>query len=98
MPKLDELAGQCLPDGAGPKHTNPHAATLASGCAPAHTFVTKRRDLWHFHRPTRSDSPTTLAEVLDLEAQAQSRASRTRDYVEGFTAFIERREPTFVGE
>src|SRR6185436_464582 len=60
MPKLDELAGQCLPDGAGPKNTNPHAATLASGCAPAHTFVTKRRDLWHFHRPMRSDSPTTL--------------------------------------
>jgi 2-(1,2-epoxy-1,2-dihydrophenyl)acetyl-CoA isomerase len=45
-----------------------------------------------------ADSPTALADVLDLEAKAQSRASRTRDYVEGFTAFLERREPTFVGE
>ena len=36
-------------------------------------------------------------EVLELEAAAQSRSSATRDYVEGFTAFLERREPTFIG-
>ncbi|HRW18697.1 MAG TPA: enoyl-CoA hydratase-related protein [Dermatophilaceae bacterium] len=45
-----------------------------------------------------SDTPTSLARVLDLEAAAQSRASQTRDYVEGFTAFLERREPVFTGE
>lgn len=45
-----------------------------------------------------SDAPHTLADVLALEADAQSRASRTKDYVEGFTAFLERRQPTFVGE
>lgn len=44
------------------------------------------------------EAPATLAEVLELEAGAQSRASRTKDYVEGFTAFLERRTPTFTGE
>jgi 2-(1,2-epoxy-1,2-dihydrophenyl)acetyl-CoA isomerase len=45
-----------------------------------------------------ADRPATLAEVLASEAQAQSRSSATRDYVEGFTAFLERREPRFAGE
>lgn len=39
-----------------------------------------------------------LAETLGLEAQAQSRASRTEDYVEGFTAFLQKRRPVFRGE
>ncbi len=45
-----------------------------------------------------NDTSPTLARVLELEAAAQSRASRTKDYVEGFTAFLERRDPTFTGE
>ena len=36
--------------------------------------------------------------AIDREAQAQSRASRTKDYAEGFTAFLERRPPRFRGE
>ncbi len=44
------------------------------------------------------ESSPTLAEVLALEAGAQSRASRTADYLEGFTAFLEKRRPTFTGE
>lgn len=44
------------------------------------------------------ESSPSVAEVLELEAGAQSRASRTKDYVEGFTAFLERRQPTFTGE
>ena len=43
------------------------------------------------------DEQLGLHEVLTAEAEAQSRASRTGDYVEGFTAFLERREPTFTG-
>ena len=45
-----------------------------------------------------SDTSLTLARVLELEAAAQSRSSATHDYVEGFTAFLERREPAFKGE
>jgi 2-(1,2-epoxy-1,2-dihydrophenyl)acetyl-CoA isomerase len=43
------------------------------------------------------DEHMSRADVLAAEAEAQSRASRTRDYVEGFTAFVERRKPEFVG-
>ena len=39
----------------------------------------------------------SLAEVLAAEAVAQGAASRTRDYAEGFTAFLEKRKPTFTG-
>jgi enoyl-CoA hydratase/carnithine racemase len=39
----------------------------------------------------------SLDQVLDLEAEAQGRASRTADYREGITAFQEKREPRFQG-
>ena len=38
-----------------------------------------------------------LAAVLDLEATAQSAASRTADYVEGIGAFQAKRSPEFTG-
>lgn len=45
-----------------------------------------------------SDGGLSLAETLEREAGMQSRCSRTADYLEGFTAFLERRTPTFKGE
>lgn len=45
-----------------------------------------------------SDEPTSLQRVLALEAAAQTRASRTKDYTEGFVAFLAKREPQFRGE
>jgi enoyl-CoA hydratase/carnithine racemase len=39
----------------------------------------------------------SLDEVLDAEAAAQGAASRTADYGEGMTAFLEKRKPTFTG-
>lgn len=39
-----------------------------------------------------------LAEVLDLEAEAQGAMSQTADYREGLAAFKEKRTPRFVGK
>jgi enoyl-CoA hydratase/carnithine racemase len=44
-----------------------------------------------------SGGAPTLDQVLDLEAEAQGRASRTADYREGIAAFQEKREPRFQG-
>ena len=68
-----------------------YAAALASG--PVLAFAESKRIVREV-----ADTPSSLAKVLDLEAQAQSRASRTADYVEGFTAFLERRAPVFRGQ
>jgi 2-(1,2-epoxy-1,2-dihydrophenyl)acetyl-CoA isomerase len=38
-----------------------------------------------------------LDDVLDAEAAAQGAASRTSDYAEGMTAFLEKRKPSFTG-
>ena len=37
------------------------------------------------------------AHVMTAEAAAQGRASRTADYAEGMTAFVDKRRPTFTG-
>ena len=68
-----------------------YATAIASG--PALAFAESKRLVRQI-----SEQPTTLAEVLELEAEAQSRSSGTHDYVEGFTAFLERRKPIFRGE
>jgi len=68
-----------------------YARNLAKG--PALAFAESKRLVRQI-----SDTGCSLDEVLDLETAAQSRSSHTRDYIEGFTAFLERREPTFRGE
>ena len=39
-----------------------------------------------------------LDSQLDLEADLQREAGRTRDFVEGVSAFLEKRKPVFTGE
>jgi len=39
-----------------------------------------------------------LEAQLDLEAELQGEAGRTRDFIEGVAAFLEKRKPNFTGE
>lgn len=68
-----------------------YARAVAAG--PALAFAESKRLVREL-----SDTGLSLDEVLDRESAAQSRSSRTQDYVEGFAAFLERRTPTFRGE
>jgi 2-(1,2-epoxy-1,2-dihydrophenyl)acetyl-CoA isomerase len=43
------------------------------------------------------DESLSRTDALAAEAEAQRQASGTEDYVEGFTAFLEKRTPTFHG-
>ena len=46
----------------------------------------------------RNAAPADLAQVLDVEIEAQLRCVRTADHAEAIAAFSERRAPTFTGE
>ncbi|HEU5268243.1 MAG TPA: enoyl-CoA hydratase-related protein [Jatrophihabitans sp.] len=84
------LVSRSMPAADLPTTAREYAATLAAG--PALALAESKRLVRRL-----SDQPATLAEVLALEAHAQHRASETADYVEGFTAFLERRPPKFTG-
>ena len=43
------------------------------------------------------DEQMSFKELLDAEAAAQGRASRTHDYQDGISAFQEKRKPSFTG-
>ncbi|MBI5087701.1 MAG: enoyl-CoA hydratase/isomerase family protein [Actinobacteria bacterium] len=66
------------------------AATVAAG--PTFAFM-QSKTIVHAVVAGRRDP----ADVMRLEAAAQGRASRTTDYAEGMTAFLEKRSPDFSG-
>ena len=64
------------------------AARLAEG---PHSLALVRRLYW--------ESPhNTFEQQIDMERQSQQRAGRTKDFVEGVTAFLQKRPAKFKGE
>lgn len=66
------------------------AARIAAG--PTGTFVRSKRLIRRL-----LDEQLTLAALLDAEATEQGAAAGTPDYVEGMTAFLDKRTPKFTG-
>ncbi len=66
------------------------AARIASG--PVQSFARSKRIVRRI-----ADGAVPLADVLAAEAEAQGESAGTPEYVEGFTAFAEKRKPNFVG-
>ena len=48
-------------------------------------------------RAIEAASGNSLSQQLDIERDLQAEAGRTRDFVEGITAFLEKRKPEFRG-
>lgn len=78
-------------DGAGLADGTRELARAVAG-GPTAAFAESKRIVRRL-----TDGVLSLTDVLDAEAAAQSRASRTGDYVEGFTAFLDKRTPVFHG-
>jgi 2-(1,2-epoxy-1,2-dihydrophenyl)acetyl-CoA isomerase len=68
------------------------AAELAARYAQAPT-----RAIGMTKRLFDNTATATLDEQLELEAQLQASATQTADFVEGVTAFLEKRPPQFTG-
>jgi 2-(1,2-epoxy-1,2-dihydrophenyl)acetyl-CoA isomerase len=62
---------------------------LASG--PTRSYASSKKALNNMLYPN-------LDGQLDLEAELQHALARTRDFTEGVSAFVERRDPTFQGD
>jgi 2-(1,2-epoxy-1,2-dihydrophenyl)acetyl-CoA isomerase len=64
------------------------ATRLASG--PTEAYATAKELVY-------SATDRTLSDQLELEVDAQTKAGRTSDHVEGVRAFLEKRRPRFTG-
>jgi 2-(1,2-epoxy-1,2-dihydrophenyl)acetyl-CoA isomerase len=72
------------------RRTRELASSIARG--PTAAFLESKRLV-----RTIVDAQPSFREVLAEEAAAQGRASRTRDYKDGISAFQEKRKPSFTG-
>jgi len=70
------------------RETQERAAELAA--LPTRAIAMTKRLFEHAHS-------SRLEDQLELEAQLQVAATRTADFAEGVTAFLEKREPRFSG-
>jgi len=76
------------PDDRLMDEANELAARLAAG--PTRSYASSKKALNNVLYPN-------MDEQLDLEADLQQEMARTQDFVEGVTAFVEKRDAEFVG-
>ena len=84
------LVNGVVPDGELLDRVRSIAESIAAG--PTGTFVMSKRLVRRI-----VDEHLAFTEVLAAEAAAQGEAAGTPDYVEGMTAFMEKRRPEFTG-
>ncbi len=82
------LVSEVVPADAVLTRTQERAAELAA--LPTRAIAMTKRLFEHAHS-------SRLEDQLELEAQLQVAATRTADFAEGVTAFLEKREPRFSG-
>jgi 2-(1,2-epoxy-1,2-dihydrophenyl)acetyl-CoA isomerase len=82
------LIWQCLPD----TELLPRARQLA-----AHLATQPTAGLAKIKRAINAAGSNSLDEQLDLERDLQQQAGHSADYREGVDAFVQKREPRFVG-
>jgi 2-(1,2-epoxy-1,2-dihydrophenyl)acetyl-CoA isomerase len=70
---------------------NADALLRRLGDGPTRSYAGSKRELnhWLYAR---------MAEHLALEAEIQGETAGSKDFIEGITAFLEKRKPTFTGE
>ena len=73
------------------RRTREMARAIARG--PTAAFLESKRIV----RLIQDGSPSLAMDLLAAEAAAQGRASRTHDYQDGISAFLEKRKPAFTG-
>jgi 2-(1,2-epoxy-1,2-dihydrophenyl)acetyl-CoA isomerase len=83
------LINRVVPDAALDEEVTALAARLASG--PTRSYAGAKRQLnnWLY---------TRMDEQLDLEARLQQESTTTADFVEGVSAFVQKRPAQFSGE
>ena len=79
---------ECVADDDFDSHWKARARYLASG--PSKAFGAIKQAL-------RQSTTNSLPEQLSLEAHLQGELGRSRDFMEGVTAFMEKRKPDFEG-
>lgn len=79
---------EAVPDDNFEAHVRERAAALAQGPSQAYAAI---------KASVRGAFGTTLNDQLETEAQMQGDLGRTRDFVEGVTAFLQKRPAAFEG-
>ncbi len=82
------LINRALPDERLAEETTALAARLATGPTRSYAGAKRQLNSWLYSR---------MAEQLELEAQIQREMAGTEDFIEGATAFVEKRPARFGG-
>src|SRR4051812_17970540 len=82
------LINRVVPDADLEERTRELADRLASGPTRSYAGTKRQLNQWQFAR---------MREQLELEATIQGELARSPDFVEGVTAFVQKRPPRFTG-